>query len=255
MLQNKKPLVTIITTVYNDAKNLECTIQSILTQTYKNLEYIIIDGGSTDGTVGIIKKYEDKLAYWVSEEDKGISDAFNKGVKKSKGDYINFQGAGDHFLLDDVIEKMMEDVNIENDWLLCGRIERVSQKGDILFSTGTNFTKRSLLFRMSLPHQALFTNKKFFADYGLFDVDNKFCMDYELLLRAYKKFPKVVMKDIFVSAWRDGGIGAERTIKVYEEYLKIKIKNKVAPTWVLRLIFYWSIFKYYVKKIFFKKLK
>ena len=92
-----KPLISVITVVYNGEKYLEETIQSIINQTYDNVEYIIIDGGSTDGTVDIIKKYEDRIDYWVSEKDKGISDAFNKGVKVAKGDYINFQGDGDGF--------------------------------------------------------------------------------------------------------------------------------------------------------------
>lgn len=242
-----KPVVTIITTVFNGEKYLEQTIKSIIGQTYDNLEYIIIDGGSTDGTLDILRKYDDKIAYWISESDQGISDAFNKGVKLAHGDYINFQGADDYLLAPDVVEKMMQGLNDE--WLVCGRIERVAntEEKKILFRTDGKFSKLSLLFRMSLPHQALFTHKKFFEKYGLFDVNNKFCMDYELLLRAYKHFPEVVMKDIFVSAWRDGGIGADRTMKVYEEYFKIKVANRVAPRRILKLIFYWSVLKYKLK--------
>jgi len=244
----ENPKVTIITTVYNDVKNLEKTIQSILEQTYQNIEYIIIDGGSTDGTIEIIKKYEDKLSYWVSEKDKGISDAFNKGIKQASGDYINFQGAGDCFVSNDVIEKMMENVDSTKDMLVCGKIKRVSEKGELVFATEAKFSKFSLLFRMSLPHQALFTNKLFFDKFGLFDVDNKFCMDYELLLRAYKNFPNVIMKDIFVSAWVEGGIGVN-TLGVYKEYDNIKRKNKVSSNFILFLINKWILFKYYIKNL------
>ena len=80
----KKPLISIITVIYNDGKKLEETILSILSQTYDNLEFIIIDGSSTDGTIDIIKKYEDKIDYWISEKDSGIFDAMNKGIKISK---------------------------------------------------------------------------------------------------------------------------------------------------------------------------
>ena len=89
------PLISIITVSYNAVKTIEDTIVSVLGQTYSNIEYIIIDGGSTDGTLDIIKKYEDKITYWVSEPDKGIYDAMNKGILKATGDYLFFLGADD----------------------------------------------------------------------------------------------------------------------------------------------------------------
>ena len=92
---NTPPLITIITVAYNAVKDIENTILSVLNQTYPNIEYIIIDGGSTDGTLDIIKKYEDKISYWVSEPDKGIYDAMNKGIVKANGDYLFFLGADD----------------------------------------------------------------------------------------------------------------------------------------------------------------
>ena len=96
---NKKnyisPLVSIVIATYNDHEYLELTINSILNQDYENIEIIIIDGGSDDSTINILKRYSNQIEYWVSEPDHGISDAFNKGVLVSSGDYINFQGAGD----------------------------------------------------------------------------------------------------------------------------------------------------------------
>jgi glycosyltransferase involved in cell wall biosynthesis len=245
--------VSIITPTFNSVKNIEQTILSILGQNYDNLEFIVIDGGSTDGTVDIIKKYQDKIHYWVSEPDKGIGDAFNKGLAVSTGNYINFQGADDYLLGDNVVTLMMKGVNPEKDILVCGRIERVknTKEKEVVFRSSAKFKgKGSLLFRMPLPHQALFTNKKFFEQYGNFDVNNKFCMDYEILLRAYKNFPEVIMKDIFVSAWREGGIGKDRTLEIFKEYLTIKERNGVAPFWVLYLIHLWSLIKYYIKRTF-----
>ena len=125
---NNKPLISIITAVFNGEKYLEQTIKSIINQTYKNFEYIIIDGGSTDGTLEIIKKYEDKISYWISEKDKGISDAFNKGVTAAKGDYINFQGDGDGFLSSETLEEIFKDIKAGESSIISTRIQRVGRK-------------------------------------------------------------------------------------------------------------------------------
>jgi cellulose synthase/poly-beta-1,6-N-acetylglucosamine synthase-like glycosyltransferase len=100
-----KPLISIITVVYNGEKFLEETIKSVINQTYDNVEYIIIDGGSSDGTIDIIKKYEDYIDYWVSEKDNGIYDAMNKGIDLATGIWINFMNAGDLFF-DNTIEHL-----------------------------------------------------------------------------------------------------------------------------------------------------
>ena len=109
---NNNPLISIVTVSYNAVKDIEKTILSVLNQTYPNIEYIIIDGGSTDGTLDIIKKYEDKISYWVSEPDKGIYDAMNKGTLKATGVWLNFMNAGDTFYNEHVLEKVFKD----NDW-------------------------------------------------------------------------------------------------------------------------------------------
>jgi glycosyltransferase involved in cell wall biosynthesis len=104
--QLKNPAVTIVTVVFNDVKNLEKTMLSVLDQTFLDFEYIVIDGGSTDGTVDIIKKYAHRLAFWVSEKDKGIYDAMNKAIEKAQGSWINFMNSGDYFFDNTVLENI-----------------------------------------------------------------------------------------------------------------------------------------------------
>ncbi len=107
---NTSPLISVITVVYNAEKLLETTIESVLEQTYTNIQYIIIDGGSKDGTLNIIKKYEDKIHYWKSEPDKGIYDAMNKAINVATGDWVYFLGAGDTLLnvLDNVADELKD---------------------------------------------------------------------------------------------------------------------------------------------------
>lgn len=246
-----KPLITVVTVVFNGEKFLEETILSVINQTYDNVEYIIIDGGSTDGTLDIIKKYEHAIDYWVSEKDKGISDAFNKGVNVAQGDYINFQGDGDGFYAPNSLEKVFQKINPQEDIFVSAMIQRISPDGQELYRSkyAENFDNKTLLFRMSMPHQGLFTHKSYFEKYGFFDVNNTFCMDYEHLLRSYKEFPKVVTKDIVLARWRADGLGNGRTLEIFKEYDKIKRDNKVTNSLVLDFVKYWTLFKYYVKKM------
>ena len=107
MTERNKPLISVVTVSYNAVAVIEQTILSVINQTYPHIEYIIIDGGSKDGTIEIIKKYENHIAYWISEPDKGIYDAMNKGITKATGVWINFMNSGDRFVDEHVIAKLI----------------------------------------------------------------------------------------------------------------------------------------------------
>jgi len=244
------PLVTVIVATFNAGKRLEHVISSVLSQTYDAIELIIIDGGSTDQTLALLNQYSDRISLWISEPDKGISDAFNKGVLLAQGDYINFQGADDYFIKPTAVAEMMKDIHPDQDTLVCGQIRRIQEDGKSLYETNPLFKSSMLLWRMALPHQALFTHKRFFEKVGLFDTSIKLAMDYDLLLRAYKQgFPKTVMKSVVVSAWREGGIGHKELLRVYAVYHAMKKANAVAALPIL-----WGInaiihIKFAVKKV------
>ena len=241
--------ISVIISVLNGDRFLKNTITSLLNQKHENLELIIIDGGSSDKTIEIIKSFNSFKIKWISEPDKGISDAFNKGIRLATGDYINFQGDGDGFINNNSINDLFSNLDLKERPIVCGNIQRIDIEGNLLYKTKikNNFNKKTLLFKMSLPHQGLFMPKEFFAKYGEFDLNNKYCMDFEMLLRAYHNFPKVITKEIVVSNWRADGLGEGKTLDILKEYHKIKLKNKVAGRLTLLLIHYYSLFKHYLK--------
>lgn len=181
-------LVTIITVVFNSERYLEQTIQSVIDQTYDNVEYIIIDGGSTDGTLNIIKKYEQVIDYWLSEPDQGIYDAMNKGIKLATGQIIGLLNSGDLYT-SNCIQEVVHLYN-KNQFhpklIISGAMYRFDQKHDIKFKlVKKQEDVEKINQKMSLNHPATFVSKKVYETVGLFDNNYKICGDYDFLLRAY----------------------------------------------------------------------
>jgi glycosyltransferase involved in cell wall biosynthesis len=122
------PVVTVVTVVRNGATTLETTMLSVLNQTYCNIEYIVIDGASTDGTLEIIKKYEDRIDYWMSEPDNGIYDAMNKGINLATGDWINFMNSGDWFTDNNVVGGIFSCQNFKDIDVIYGNSTQINDK-------------------------------------------------------------------------------------------------------------------------------
>ena len=245
------PLITFIIATYNSGKTLNETIESILIQTYNKFEIIIIDGGSTDDTVQIIEKFSNKIKYWISENDRGIAHAFNKGLAVSSGDYINFQGSGDSINSSSALSEIFLERNFEEDFVIA-RINRVSAEDSkkVLWTSTKNspsFNLDSLAWRMSMHHQALFTSKVYFLNYGNFDETLKFSMDYEHLLRSFKFSPTIFTSNVIFSNWRKDGIGENKELEIFDEYNLIKHKHKIKPNWHLYFIDKFIRIKYLIK--------
>ena len=191
-----RPLISIITVVYNASSTLEFTLKSVLSQDKDLFEYWIIDGGSTDGSVDIIRKYEDRLAGWISEPDKGIFDAMNKGVDRVKGDWLFFLGADD-LLMAGVLAKtapyLQPDLSVVY--------------GDVLYDTGgamRSHIGRMCLLENRLHHQGAFYHKRLFND---FRYNQKFnvAADYELTLRIYLQKQPSLYVPYAISVFATGG--------------------------------------------------
>lgn len=183
------PKFSIITVTFNAAKVLEDTIQSIVTQTYKNTEYIIVDGGSTDGTLDIIHKYKEHIHTLVSEPDKGLYDAMNKGIKLATGDYLCFLNAGDGLHEDDTLQMMVHSITeAELPGVLYGETEIVDSEGHFLsmrrLSTPERLTWKSFKKGMLVCHQAFFARRDLIEPY---DLQYRFSADFDWCIRIMKK--------------------------------------------------------------------
>ncbi|HEO98694.1 MAG: glycosyltransferase [Campylobacterales bacterium] len=186
-----KPLISIITVVFNGEKYLEETIQSVINQNYDNVEYIIIDGGSADGTIEIIKKYEDQVDYWVSEKDEGISDAFNKGIQNVYG-YILMLNAGDILVDKGILNRVSNE--------LTQPIVAYEVKNSAGRKVGLAHYREDTLYNLSrVPHQGTFVHKLVYEDIGGYSKSLKLRMDYEFFVRAMMKYkPKLVYEVVTI---------------------------------------------------------
>lgn len=174
--------ISVITVCYNAVDVIEKTIQSVLSQNYDNLEYIIIDGGSTDGTVDIIKRYSESIDYWHSKPDKGIYDAMNKGIQVATGDFLNFMNAGDKFSDKDTITQVASycDKNLIAIYGACRKIY-ISGKSSIEKPRALN----KLLTDMPFCHQSVFINVKYHKSH-LFNISFRYSADYDFFYHAWK---------------------------------------------------------------------
>mgnify|MGYP003626186427 CR=1 FL=1 len=245
------PKISIITAVKNNLSGLTSTIRSIREQQYPELEFIVIDGVSTDGTLDLISDNRDVITHTSSEPDDGISDAFNKGLNLATGTYINFQGAGDTLYAPNSLQNLFDRASPDSE-LVCGQVARVTQDNKLMWIAPKKvplfFNKRSLLTKLTLPHQGLFTHKRFFERWGQFDESAKFAMDYDILLRAYHDFPKTDVIDVIVANWQAGGIGTNRILAVLSEYHRLKSKYQVASPIILNSIHQLNRLKYFTKQ-------
>lgn len=184
--------ISIITVVYNNERTIKDALESVLGQSYKNIEYVIIDGKSTDNTVSIIKGYENKLGYFVSEKDNGLYDAMNKGIQAATGDIIGILNSDDLYEDFEVIADIMEQFNNDADLdILYGNLVYV--KNNDTNTVVRKWNSKSYYERFfengNVPaHPALFVKKSVYDRVGLFNLKYKLAADYELMLRMLKKY-------------------------------------------------------------------
>jgi glycosyltransferase involved in cell wall biosynthesis len=212
------PLITIITVVRNGEQIIEETIASVLQQEYNNIEYIIIDGGSTDNTIEKIKKHENSINLWISEPDKGIYDAMNKGIALASGEWINFMNAGDQFYDFSTLKKIVSEI--------------IKRKSDIIYgdfvAVNANFGSQLLIKARSLDtiyrgnlysHQSCFVKSEVLRD-NLFDTRYKITADYNQMVSLFLQNKTFFYLPIPISIMLADGISYSN-VKTYKEQMKI----------------------------------
>lgn len=220
MTNNKQPLITIITVSFNAVTTIEETILSVINQTYSNIEYIIIDGGSKDGTVEIIKKYSDKIFYWVSEPDKGIYDAMNKGALKANGDYIQYLNASDRLCTNNTIENIVFELPIEIPDVVYGDIILEKEFGTYHMEPSSldNFSNYFPIYHpSSWVRKELLLNTKF-------DTSLKIAADFKLFHSLYLKNHRFLYVPIVFTIFE--AINGISNKSVYKSWLESQIVLK-----------------------------
>lgn len=223
--------VSIVTIVYNSEKTLEDTIKSVLSQTYPNIEYIIIDGGSTDKSMDIVRKYQTRISKVISEPDRGISDAFNKGIKHATGDLIGILNADDYYT-NDAVETVVECLDERHD-VYCANLNLLGLNDRVqLRKSKVGW----LNFGMYIMHPTTFVRKAVYNVVGGYDVQIKIAMDFDMMLRIKKHGYKFKYINKEIAFMRTQGVSSD-VRKMHREELMVMRKNLVGLAYYASFVF------------------
>jgi len=256
-VEQKFPLISVVTVSLNAAEFIEQTIKSVLSQTYPHIEYIIIDGGSTDGTIDIIRRYESGLTYWHSKPDRGLSHAFNLGLEHSNGDWILYLNADDFFLSSTVVKTMIPYLIINNDYdVVYGKMIYMTQSKNPAPAPfrkvfGEPWSWQKFRWTDTIPHQASFINRHFFDRKGSYDESFNIVVDYELFLRGGKDL-RALFIPFLIGGMREGGLSGANIFRNIKECRLARKKNHVLPNTLVWLIYFYEIGRFYVGRMLHK---
>lgn len=241
--------VSIITISYNSEKTIEKTFKSVLSQSHRPLEYVLVDGGSKDRTINLIEKYiplfkkKDIVVNFKSEKDKGISDAFNKGIERSTGDLIGIINSDDQ-LTDDVLVKISKNINKDTD-VVCGDCLWIDEKNKLEYIRKSNMQLDQLKYKMVLMHPTCFVKKSAYMKWGNFDTSLKYVMDKDLMARFYKKGVKFQYLPMTIAVMSAGGVSDENSKLVFKEGIIVAMRNGVPKR---------KAYANYIYKLFYTKI-
>ena len=215
--------VTVVTAVLNDAGHIEQTILSVISQTDIEIEYIIVDGGSKDGTLELIGKYKDKISLLISESDRGVYDAMNKGIEHSSGDFVYFLNSGDVLLNPSILSKIkFEDVNVQNT-IIYGNVVVAYGNIEALEKPRPFFNSKMKFKGIGICHQSMFFPGELIRN-EKYDLSYKIAADYDLVYRLWRKGTEFLYRDITIAKYDWGkGISSNpyKLLDVYRENARV----------------------------------
>ena len=242
---NFYPKISIITVTLNSERTLEETIKSILSQDYPNIEYLVIDGGSIDGTLEIIDKYASQISYTISEKDKGISDAFNKGIKRATGEIVGIINSDD-LLLPGALFKLAEcyDKNVD---VYRGNVVVYDENSDSKWRDIPSMKFPLVSFNIRVAHPGTFIRKDAYELYGAYRIDLKYQMDKDLLIRFYDKGASFLYIDYDIALFRIGGATSDSLKKKKTEIMEV-IRLNGGGKFQAYLVYCIALFRAVLKK-------
>ncbi|PWK76533.1 glycosyltransferase involved in cell wall biosynthesis [Mucilaginibacter oryzae] len=218
------PRLSVITIVYNNVRDIERTMRSVINQTYTNIEYIVVDGLSNDGTLQVIERYKDRISKFISEKDEGIYDAMNKGLALATGDYVIFMNSGDEFYDEETVDAVF--ASAEDADIYYGETEMIADDGSSLgrrrHKAPAKFTWRGFKYGMSISHQAIYIKRDLAEPY---DRRYQLSSDIDWIIHAAKKSKKIVNINRYVAKYLVGGMSKKRHRQSLMERFDIMKRN------------------------------
>ncbi|MCX2481722.1 glycosyltransferase family 2 protein [Pedobacter sp. MC2016-15] len=242
-----QPTLSVITIVYNNVKDIERTMLSVLNQSYPHIEYIIIDGASTDGTKKIIDQYRDQLAQYISEKDNGIYDAMNKGLSLATGDYLLFMNSGDEIYSTDTVKEVFAAAPGAD--IYYGETEMYDEGwhslGQRRHEAPETFNWKSFKHGMSISHQAIYVKRSLAGPY---DLQYQYSADIDWIIRVAKKASSIINTHTYVAKYLTGGISKQKHIESLKERFRIFSKYYgLLPNLFNHLAIAFNLARFYVK--------
>jgi len=242
-----QPKLSVITIVYNNVKDIERTMLSVLNQTYPHIEYLIIDGDSNDGTKDIVFKYEKRLSQFISEKDKGIYDAMNKGLALATGDYVLFMNSGDEIYSPETVKEIFDSAPGAD--IYYGETEMYDEHwkslGQRRHQAPETFDWHSFKHGMSISHQAIYVKRSLAVPY---DLRYKYSADIDWIIKVAKNASSIVNTNIYVAKYLVGGVSKQKHLASLKERFRIFSKYYgLIPNLINHLWIAINLVQYYVR--------
>lgn len=244
-MERKDKLISIITVVRNDVSHISSTIESVLSQSYPSIEYIVIDGASTDGTKEVIEKYADCMNYWKSEPDKGVYDAMNKGIALSTGDFVYFLNSGDTLLSSTTLADMhLEQVEDKNT-IVYGNVLAKYWDGEYVEKPMPFFDTCMKFKGIGINHQTMFFPGDVIRHF-MYDLRFRIAADYDMAYRMWKQGIKFLYRDVTVARYEWGnGISSNpnKLLDVYRENAQVCHQEWSPLYWLKMMLEHYRLWK------------